>query len=66
MICIIVGWVIAFQEPPKLSLSALYSLGSFFLALYAYYLGDLIFLILNTLATFVSLLNFMRRYVRQR
>lgn len=60
MALIVTGWFISLDTVPSPKLSGLYGLGSTLLAVYAYLLGDPVFLTLNVLAAIVSLYNFQR------
>jgi len=60
MLLIIAGWLISYKAVPDLRLSALYCAGSALLAYHAFSLGDVVFLVLNTLAVAISFINVVR------
>ena len=60
MILILAGWVISFKTIPDIKLSLLYGIGSFLLTIHAYILGDIVFIVLNALATIISVVNVFR------
>ena len=61
MLFIVAGWALAPRDPPPARLSTLYMAGSSLLALYAYMIGDPLFLALNILATILALYNLAKR-----
>ena len=60
MCLIILGWIISIKTIPPLRLSLLYGIGSLLLAIYAYSLSDVLFLLLNSMATTLSFINVIR------
>jgi lipid-A-disaccharide synthase-like uncharacterized protein len=55
------GWAISLQgPPPPLRLSVLYFSGSVLLTIYALFLGDAVFFVLNSAAALLSLLNILK------
>ena len=60
MVLIIIAWIVSFKNIPPLSLSILYGAGSALLTLHAYMIGDNIFMLLNLIATLISLVNIVR------
>lgn len=64
MCLIVLGWVISIESIPSPRLSLLYSIGSLLLAIYAYSLNDVLFLLLNSMAAIISFINFIRALKR--
>jgi hypothetical protein len=60
MLLIVAGWVSSLNVIPSPRLSLLYGLGSLLLALYAYLIGDMLFLSLNTAAATIAFYNLYR------
>lgn len=60
MLLIVIAWIVSFKNIPPLSLSILYGVGSALLTLHAYMIGDTIFMLLNLIATLISLVNIIR------
>ncbi|RLE60176.1 MAG: hypothetical protein DRJ35_03955 [Thermoprotei archaeon] len=66
MIFILLGWIISFKTIPDPKLSTLYGLGSFLLTIHAYLLGDMVFIVLNALATIISVVNIIRWFSKRK
>ncbi|MHB9302469.1 hypothetical protein [Thermofilum pendens] len=62
MLLIIAAWIASFKDVPSPRLSSLYAAGSFLLAVHSVLIGDPVFLVLNSLATALALLNLYRWY----
>ena len=60
MVLIVSAWVISINSVPSLRLSILYVLGSLFLTIHSYIIGDAVFLILNALSFAISVFNIYR------
>ena len=66
MILIICGWIVSLDVVPSPRLSLLYGAGSMLLALYAYLLGDPVFLGLNVAASTIAFYNLYRGIRKQK
>ncbi|AGT34588.1 MULTISPECIES: hypothetical protein [Thermofilum] len=60
MVLIVSAWIVSIDSVPSLRLSILYGLGSLFLAIHSYIIGDAVFLILNVLSFAISVFNIYR------
>lgn len=60
MVLIVSAWIVSIDSVPSMRLSLLYGLGSLFLAIHSYIIGDAVFLILNVLSFAISVFNIYR------
>jgi MtN3 and saliva related transmembrane protein len=60
MVLIVSAWIVSIDSVPSMRLSILYGLGSLFLAIHSYIIGDAVFLILNVLSFAISVFNIYR------
>lgn len=60
MVFIIAGWATSLSTVPPLRLSTLYLIGSILLTVYAVLLNDIVFTVLNALASILALANIAR------
>ena len=60
MAFIIAGWAASLSAVPPLRLSTLYLIGSILLTVYAILLRDVVFTVLNALASILALANIAR------
>jgi len=60
MMFIIAGWAASLSAVPPLRLSTLYLIGSILLTVYAVLLNDIVFTVLNALASILALANIAR------
>ncbi len=62
MLLIVAGWIISLDTIPSPRLSLLYGSGSILLSLYAFMLGDPVFLALNAAASGIAFYNLYRAF----
>lgn len=60
MVLIVSAWIVSIDSVPSMRLSLLYGLGSLFLAIHSYIIGDAVFLTLNALSFAISVFNIYR------
>ncbi len=60
LILIVLGWVLGYKQVPNLRLASLYFLGSFFLAIHTFFVGEYLSFTLNAILTVLGLINLYR------
>ncbi len=62
LVLIVIGWCMGLRSIPPIELSSLYTCGSLLLTVYAILRHDVIFTVLNLLATLIATLNIVRAF----